>query len=149
MTLPQTVLLKRSFRIFVPIGNQAAALFYARLFELEPSARTLFSGSMIEQGARLTSTLAALVAISHRIDLVLPYARELGANHAAEGVQERHYTAGADALMWTLEKTLGSAFDGEVREAWATFISLLTHGLAEGARMRTESQPPGPTFVAA
>ena len=134
MTSPQIHLVKDSFRKLGPISQQAAALFYARLFELDPSLRTLFRGDMVEQGQKVMSTLAITVGMLERIELVLPQIRELGARHAAYGVAERHYATVGAALLWTLEKALGPSFTDDVREAWTATYALIAHCMIEGAR---------------
>jgi nitric oxide dioxygenase len=42
----QTALVQRSFAIIAPIADDAAALFYQRLFELDPSLRHMFPEDM-------------------------------------------------------------------------------------------------------
>mgnify|MGYP003694696607 CR=1 FL=1 len=49
----------------------------------------------------------------------------LGSRHAAHGVGEHDYLSARRALLWTLERVLGSAFTPEVRESWATVYDLL------------------------
>ena len=49
MTPRQVALVQESFDKIVPIREQAAALFYERLFDLDPSTRPLFRGDMKSQ----------------------------------------------------------------------------------------------------
>ena len=56
MTPEQIALVQSSFRQVAPIADRAAVLFYARLFELDPSLRRLFHGDMTEQGNKLKAT---------------------------------------------------------------------------------------------
>jgi hypothetical protein len=44
-----------------PIADTAASLFYARLFELDPSLRLMFTGDIAEQGKKLMTTLKVVV----------------------------------------------------------------------------------------
>ncbi len=46
MTPEQITLVQNSFSKVVPIREQAASLFYGRLFELDPSLKPLFKGDM-------------------------------------------------------------------------------------------------------
>lgn len=48
MTPENQALVRDSFAKVVPIAPRAAALFYDRLFELDPSLRPLFQGDMRE-----------------------------------------------------------------------------------------------------
>ena len=45
MTPKQIVLVQESFKV-LPAADVAAALFYGRLFELDPSLRDMFHGDM-------------------------------------------------------------------------------------------------------
>ena len=60
MTPTEIALVQSSFRKIVPIAEQAAALFYARLFELDPELRTWFRGDMREEGRNLIVMMAGL-----------------------------------------------------------------------------------------
>ena len=57
MTPQQIALVRDSFAKVVPIKEQAAALFYDRLFALDPSTRALFRGDMKSQGAKLMAAI--------------------------------------------------------------------------------------------
>ena len=50
---------------------------------------------------------------------------DLGRRHAGYGVSDWHYDTVGAALIWTLEKGLGSAFTPEVKEAWTTVYGVL------------------------
>src|SRR4051812_25668595 len=97
-------LVKDSFRKIVPIADQAAALFYARLFELNPQLRAMFRGDMSEQGRKLMSMIAMAVASLERLDEIVPTIQALGARHVGYGVEEEDYATVGAALLWTLEK---------------------------------------------
>lgn len=134
MTPAEINLVKDSFRKVVPIADQAAALFYARLFELDPSLRPLFRGDMADQGRKLMSMIAMAVASLERLDTIVPAVRQLGARHASYQVTEDHFATVGAALLWTLEKGLGPEFTPEVRAAWTTTYSLLANVMMEAAR---------------
>jgi hemoglobin-like flavoprotein len=125
MTPEQKMLVRTSFAQVVPIAEPAAAMFYARLFELDPSLRRLFHGDMQEQGRKLMDMLRVAVASLDRLDNVLPALERLGARHAGYGVQPSHYATVGAALLWTLEQGLGSAFTPDVRAAWTVLYTLV------------------------
>lgn len=134
MTPSDITLVKDSFRKIVPIADQAAALFYARLFELDPSLRPMFRGDMREQGRKLMAMIATAVAALERLDDIVPAVRQLGVRHVAYGVQEDHYATVGAALLWTLEKGLGSEFTPAVRSAWTTTYTLLANTMIDASR---------------
>ena len=53
--------IQESFSKVAPISEQAAELFYGRLFEIAPAVKPLFHGDMKEQGRKLMATLAVVV----------------------------------------------------------------------------------------
>jgi hemoglobin-like flavoprotein len=118
MTPRQIELVQASFGQVVPMGSQAAALFYARLFELAPEVQHLFSGDMAEQGRKLMAMLATVVNGLHRLDVIVPAAQQLARRHATYGARAEHYPVVGAALLDTLERGLGEGFTPEVREAW-------------------------------
>jgi hemoglobin-like flavoprotein len=134
MTPEEVTLIKNSFRLVVPIADQAAAIFYARLFELDPTLRGLFHGDMAEQGKKLMQTLGFAVTSLDRIETIVPGVRQLGFRHAAYKVREQHYETVGAALLWTLEKGLGPAFTPSTRAAWAKVYWLLAETMKAGAR---------------
>lgn len=134
MTTAEITLVKDSFRKIVPLADQAAALFYARLFELDPSLRGMFRGDMAEQGRKLMAMIATAVATLERIEMIVPMVRQLGARHVGYGVRESHYATVGDALLWTLEKGLGGDFTPAVRDAWSSLYSLLANTMMDASR---------------
>jgi hemoglobin-like flavoprotein len=99
MTLQQIKLVQTSFASVRSITDTAAALFYGRLFELDPSLRRLFHGNMSVQGRKLMAMLEYIVAGLHRPETIMPAVQELGRRHADYGVQEAHYATVGTALL--------------------------------------------------
>ena len=58
MTPDHVKLVQESFAKVAPIADQAAIMFYDRLFELAPEVKTMFPADMTEQHRRLMATLA-------------------------------------------------------------------------------------------
>ncbi len=134
MTAREIALVRSSFAKVVPIADQAAALFYARLFELDPVLRGLFHGDMAAQGKKLMTTIGFGVANLDRVETIVPVIRALGLRHAAYQVRDQHYETVGAALLWTLEKGLGPEFTAETRAAWAKVYWLLAETMKAGAR---------------
>jgi hemoglobin-like flavoprotein len=134
LTATQKSLVQNSFATIVPIADDAAALFYQRLFELDPSLQGMFRGNMIEQRKKLMQMLTAAVKGLDRIEQLVPVLQELGRRHIHYGVRDEHYDTVGAALLWTLEMGLGSAFTEETREAWTAVYGLLAATMKEAAR---------------
>jgi len=134
LTAAQKTLVQTSFATIVPIADDAAALFYQRLFELDPSLQAMFRGSMIEQRKKLMQMLTAAVKGLDRLEQLVPVVQDLGRRHANYGVAEAHYDTVGAALLWTLEMGLGTAFTAETREAWTAVYGLLATTMKDAAR---------------
>lgn len=134
MSPREIALVQESFRKVMPIADQAAALFYARLFELDPSLRALFHGSMAEQGRKLMQMLGFAVSGLTRVNELVPHVRQLGLRHAGYQVRESHYETVGEALLWTLARGLGAGFTAEHQAAWAKVYWLLAETMKTGAR---------------
>jgi hemoglobin-like flavoprotein len=134
LTVAQKTLVQESFATIAPIADDAAALFYRRLFELDPSLERMFRGNMAEQRKKLMQMLTAAVKGLDRLDRLVPVVEDLGRRHEAHRVTDAHYDTVGSALLWTLEKGLGAAFTAEVRDAWATVYGLLATTMKRAAR---------------
>ena len=134
LTWTQKTLVQESFALIAPIADDAAVLFYRRLFEIDPSLRGMFRDDLVEQGRKLTRMLSAAVKGLDRLDLLVPVVQELGRRHAAYGVLDHHYDTVGGALLWTLEMGLGEGFTAETRAAWATVYALLATTMKDAAR---------------
>jgi hemoglobin-like flavoprotein len=133
MTADQKLLVQRTFAKVAPIADQAAAMFYARLFELDPSLRPMFKTDIAEQGRKLMRMIGMAVNGLDRLDDLVPVVRQLGTRHAAYGVRDEHYDTVAAALLWTLEQGLGTDFSPEVSDAWVAVYGVLATTMKEAA----------------
>jgi len=131
MTPESQVLVQESFAKVMPIAPQAAAMFYARLFELDPSLRPLFKGDMAEQGRKLMAMIGTAVANLRNLDAIAAAVQDLGRRHRAYGVLAESYDTVAEALLWTLGQGLGDAFTPEVEAAWVDVYTVLADAMKE------------------
>lgn len=137
MNSQQIHLVQSSWAQVEPIANQAAELFYNRLFQLDPSLRPLFKGNIAEQRVRLMQMIGAAVRGLGNPDGLIPVLKSLGARHVGYGVTDDHYGTVAEALLWTLEQGLGEAFTDEVRDAWTAVYTVVAVNMQAGAREAT------------
>src|SRR5580658_7991529 len=126
MTPNQVKAIQESFAKVVPISEQAAALFYGRLFETAPALKPLFRGDMKEQGRKLMATLAVVVNGLGNIEQVLPAASALAKRHVGYGVKAADYAPVGAALLWTLERGLGAAWTPELAAAWGAAYGVVS-----------------------
>jgi hemoglobin-like flavoprotein len=138
MTPEQVDLVRTSFAKVAAAVGDPAALFYQRLFELDPRLRRLFRSDLTAQRGKLMAALRNVVGALDRLDQILPAVRELGRRHAHHGVETEHYATVGAALIWTLERGLGADFTPATRRAWvAAAPSRTSRGAA--TRRRPES----------
>ena len=126
-------LVQSTFAKVAPIADQAAAMFYARLFEIAPEVRPLFKADLTEQGAKLMQMIGTAVASLTNLDALVPVAQDLAKRHIDYGVTKEHYAVVGEALIWTLEQGLGAAFTADVKQAWVDVYGLLSSVMIEAA----------------
>jgi hemoglobin-like flavoprotein len=133
MTPKQIRLVQDSWQQVLPISEQAAALFYGRLFELEPSYRRLFTTDSQEQGRKLMQMITVAVKGLPKLDTIVPAVEDLGRRHLDYDVTEEMYDTVGSALLWTLGQGLGVAFTSEVEAAWAETYNTLAEVMKSAA----------------
>jgi hemoglobin-like flavoprotein len=134
MTPMQVKLVQESWKHVLPIKDEAAQMFYARLFELNPELQGLFKGEMSEQRRKLMAMIGVAVSSLDRVETLVPVLRELGRKHGNYGVQARDYDTVGTALLWTLEQGLGAGFTSDVRAAWTDTYGLLAATMQGGSK---------------
>ena len=126
MTPEQVNLVQQSFARVAPISEQAAELFYGRLFEVAPAVRAMFPADLTEQRRKLMATLAVVVNGLGDLGSVLPAASALAKRHVGYGAKPEHYPVVGGALLWTLQKGLGDAWTSDVAAAWTAAYGTLS-----------------------
>jgi nitric oxide dioxygenase len=126
MTPDQVTLVQQSFAKVAPISDQAAVIFYDRLFEIAPQVKAMFPSDLTEQRKKLMATLAVVVNGLSNLESILPAASALATRHVSYGAKADHYPVVGSALLWTLEKGLGEAWTAEVAAAWTAAYGTLS-----------------------
>ncbi|MCK6262895.1 globin domain-containing protein [Vibrio sp. ZSDE26] len=118
ITVIEKKLIQDSFAKVAPIADKAAEIFYAKLFEYDPSLKVLFKGDMSTQGRKLMSTLGVAVKGLDNLESLVPVLQNLAVQHVSYGVKADDYTPVGNALIYTLKTGLGDSFDDRTRNAW-------------------------------
>lgn len=127
ITDKQRQLVTLSFARLVPISNEAAAMFYNRLWEIAPETRAMFhSTDMTQLGMKIMQTLGVTVRALHDLDSISPMLQDLGRRHMSYGVTREQYELVKAALLWMIEQTLKKDFTPETRAAWIAAYDLIT-----------------------
>lgn len=125
MTPEQVKMVQESWAQVKPISEQAADLFYTRLFETDPYLRSLFLGDMKAQGNKLMTMIGTAVGGLTNLDAIISAVEELGRRHVGYGIRDRDYDTVGECLLWALGQGLGDAFTPQLKEAWGeTYVTL-------------------------
>jgi hemoglobin-like flavoprotein len=133
MTPKQIRLVQSSWNKVVPIADEAAALFYGRLFELQPSYRKLFKTDQKQQGRKLMQMISVAVNGLPKLDTIVPAVEDLGRRHLEYDVTEEMYDAVGEALLWTLGQALGKDFTLDAKAAWFETYDTLANVMKSAA----------------
>ena len=98
MTSEQVKAIQDSFAKVAAISEQAAEIFYGRLFEIAPAVEPLFRGDMKEQGKKLMAMLTVVINGLSNLETVLPAASALAKRHVGYGVKATDYAPVGEAL---------------------------------------------------
>jgi hemoglobin-like flavoprotein len=139
MTPDQVKIVQDSFAKVAPIADQAATMFYDRLFEVAPSVRAMFPSDLTGQRKKLIATLAVVVNGLSNLESVLPAVSALAIRHVAYGAKAEHYPVVGSALLWTLEQGLGEAWTAEVAAAWTAAYGTLSGYMISEAYGRSQA----------
>lgn len=137
MTPQQIKAIQESFAKVTPISEQAAELFYGRLFEIAPAVKPLFRGDMREQGRKLMATLAVVINGLTNLEAILPAASALAKRHVDYGVTAADYEPVGAALLWTLERGLGEHWTPDLKAAWTAAYTVLSNFMIDEAYGRS------------
>ncbi|MEK6749407.1 MAG: globin family protein [Pseudomonadota bacterium] len=127
ITQRQVTLIKESFAKVEPIADQAAKIFYKKLFEYDPALRRLFKNDMQEQGRKLMAVLKVAVSSLTNLEALVPTLHKLADRHLEYGVKVEDYTPVGNALLFALKQGLGTAFTPELRQAWIEVFQLVAN----------------------
>ena len=134
MTPSEIDLVRRTWRQVVPVADQASALFYERLFEIDPKLRPYFDGvDMAAQHQKQVRALSQFVHGLGDIEAILPELEALGRRHVGYGVRDQDYETVGEALLWTLERGLGDDWTAETEAAWTAAYGLIAEVMRRAA----------------
>ena len=133
MTPKDIKLVKESWAKVMPISEVAAELFYSKLFELDPSVKSMFKGDMKEQGRKLMAILNTAVNALDKLETIVPAVQDMGRRHVDYGVKDEHYDTVGEALIWTLGAGLKDDFTEETQAAWVGVYTLVADTMKAAA----------------
>jgi len=133
VTAIEKQLIQASFAKVAPISDQAADIFYNKLFEYDPSLRRLFKADLSDQGRKLMATLGVAVKGLDDLDSLVPVLQDLAIRHVKYGVTVDDYTPVGNALIYTLKTGLGDEFDERTKNAWVKIYRVIATVMRQAA----------------
>ena len=133
MNIEQVALIRSSLLQVHPIADEIAGSFYARLFEIGPHLRKLFTGNMKRQGTMLMTSLELAVSSLDEPESVLPSVKALGERHMSYGVKAEYYPLAKEAYLWALERHLKDEFTPTLKSAWSEAFDTLIEVMSNAA----------------
>jgi methyl-accepting chemotaxis protein len=125
MTVQQVEAVRASWKLVLPIQDEAGKMFYDKLFTTAPGIRHMFKPDITHQANKLMQVLGYVVSKLHRMDELLPEVQKLGAKHQGYGAHPEHYEVVGQCLIATLKDGLGSHWNAETQDAWVTAFNTL------------------------
>ena len=134
MTPRQIELVENSWDFVLTNTAEGGVIFYDKLFELDPSLRSLFKDDIKLQSQKLISLITFAVHKLNSLEEIISDVKALGARHRGYQVKPEYYLTVAEALLWTLGKGLGNQWNEELKEAWVTLYTRLSNTMIEAAK---------------
>ncbi|MEO7997289.1 MAG: globin family protein [Gemmatimonadaceae bacterium] len=135
MTPEQVAHIRNSWALMSSATDDLAIQFYDRLFDLDPSLRSLFkSADMQTQSEKLIQMLTVIVRGVDDLPRLLPSVEALGRRHAGYGVKDAHYVTVGAALLRTFKEVLGGSLSVAAEESWAAAFSTLSDVMMKASR---------------
>jgi hemoglobin-like flavoprotein len=144
MTPAQLRLLQRSFSKIEPLADEFGAMFYERLFIIAPDIKPMFRTDLKAQQSKFMKVIGEVVQLHLRAIISLPVTAQAsgevtlpgafwsGKLHAAYGVRMEDFERMKEALIWALERALGSDMSPEIRDAWHTAYDIVVRSMQTG-----------------
>jgi len=126
----QITAIRQSIQQLLLNEDMLVALFYERLFVLEPSLKDMFGSDMRAQGRKFMTMLQFVVAGLDNPDLSRDL-HSLGQRHREYGVRPEHYATVQAALQWALEQALHEHYTTDVDQVWAALYDLVASAMQE------------------
>ena len=141
LTPDQIRLFKESWNKLAAKLSDVAENFYTRLFELDPSLRSMFDETDMEsQNKKFTDTITVVVKGLDQFEMLGPAIGELGSRHAGYGVNNEHYALVGKALLDAVE-TQSDEFTNETRIAWVITYNAVASIMKEGSSGQALTSP--------
>lgn len=133
--------LKDNFAQVTQHGDAVALFFYSDLFLRNPGLRDLFPIGMNHQRDRLLSALGRIVSQVDNLPELVPFVRQLGADHRKFGVEALHYPEVGQSLITTLRYFSGTEWTDTLAKDWSDAYDVVAKVMIEAAEQDATQRP--------
>ncbi|MHC4909785.1 MAG: globin domain-containing protein [Planctomycetota bacterium] len=132
MTEATLNLLRTSFNLLAPRGEELMERFFDKLFGERPELRPLFPEDLTELRSHLLASIVLVMEnISDPGSLKAPL-QQLGARHEAYGAVGEHYPIFRNTLIATMNEMAGAAWTTGHTDAWTAMLNLVGEVMLSG-----------------
>src|SRR4051812_50140886 len=103
----------------------------------------MFPIGMSHQRDRLLSALGRIVSQVDNLADLVPFVRQLGADHRKFGVEALHYPGVGQSLVTTLRYCSGAAWNDTLAKDWTDAYTLVAKCMFEAAEEEAAHRPAG------
>jgi hemoglobin-like flavoprotein len=125
MTERQLLLLRNSWSFMMIRSQEAATLFYLRLFETVPLMNKTAASDLREQSARFIHMVTLILTKFQHPEDILSEIRRVPEWRRRYRLREQDYPVVAECLVHTLKKSLGNVFTADTESAWRAAFQLI------------------------
>jgi hemoglobin-like flavoprotein len=126
-------LLHHSLRILQERKERAASIFYARLFEMSPELRPMFTDDIIIQTEKAIFAFGAVVGQIQDLDNTRGLTYDLAVRHVSYGVKAEHYPLVGRAVLSVLAEVLEEEFTPAMEAAWRQAYAAISAAMIKAA----------------
>lgn len=134
--------LKENFALVAQHGDTVGLFFYSDLFLRNPDLRDMFPVGMSHQRDRLLNALGRIVSQVDNLPEIIPFVRQLGADHRKFGVEALHYPEVGQSLVATLRYFSGAEWNDTLAQDWTDAYTLVANVMIEAAEEDAAHRPP-------
>lgn len=133
MNADQIQLVRTTWGAVHPAAHRVTGLFYARLFQLDPSLEPRLGRQRMQHAQRLVALMDTAICGLDRVPALRRLLLNLGKRYATCGIRPGDYATFGAAWLWAMNESLGHTFSPAARSAWTSFYGLVARNVRQGA----------------
>ena len=138
MTDRNILIIKTTWSYTITQPDVAGELFYQKLFEMDPSLKSMFPNDMDAQIQKLIDMITYMVTHLQTMQDIQKQIDAMAIRHAGYGVKKEHYQLVGTALLWMLESRLDELWNDEAKDAWTSLYRLWSTSMINASEEFTQ-----------